>query len=39
VMAATVAGLMMSLATSSAKRFFGYVDGNVYHPGKICLDV
>jgi hypothetical protein len=39
VMAATVAGLMTSLATSSLKRFFGYVDGNVYHPGRIRLDV
>ena len=39
VMAATVAGLMMSLATSSAKRFFGYVDGNVYYPGRVRLDV
>lgn len=27
VMAATVAGLMTSLATSSAKRLFGYFDG------------
>jgi hypothetical protein len=39
VMAATVAGLMTSLATSSLKRFFGYVDGSVYFPGRIRLDV
>ena len=39
VMAATVAGLMTSLATSMLKRFFGYVDGNVYYPGRIRLDV
>ena len=39
LMAATVAGLMMSLATSAAKRLIGYVDGNVYYPGRIRLDV
>jgi hypothetical protein len=39
VMAATVAGLMMSLATSGLKRLVGYVDGNFYVPGKIRLDV
>ncbi len=39
IMGATVAGLLMSLATSAAKRLIGYVDGNVYYPGRIRLDV
>jgi hypothetical protein len=39
VMAATVAGLMMSLATSGLKRLVGYVDGNFYVPGKLRLAV
>jgi len=39
LMAATVAGLLMSLASSAAKRLIGYVDGNVYYPGRIRLDV
>jgi NhaP-type Na+/H+ or K+/H+ antiporter len=39
VMAATVAGLLMSLATSGMKRLVGYVDGNFYVPGRIRLDV
>ncbi len=39
LMAATVAGLLMSLATSAAKRLIGYVDGNIYYPGKLRLDV
>lgn len=39
LMAATVAGLMMSLATSGMKRLVGYVDGNFYVPGRIRLDV
>jgi NhaP-type Na+/H+ or K+/H+ antiporter len=39
VMAATVAGLMTSLATSGLKRLVGYVDGDVYYPGRIRLDV
>ena len=39
VMAATVAGLLTSLATSSAKRLFGYIDGPRYVPGRIRLDV
>lgn len=33
VMAATVAGLMCSLATSGAKHLFGYLHGQVYMPG------
>ena len=39
VMAATVAGLLTSLATSGMKRLFGYIDGNIYHIGKIKLNV
>ena len=39
VMAATVAGLMTSLATSGLKSLVGYVDGGVYYPGRIRLDV
>jgi hypothetical protein len=39
VMAATVAGLMMSLATSGLKSLIGYVDGNTYYPGRIRLAV
>lgn len=39
VMAATVAGLLTSLATSGLKRLFGYIDGNLYHVGRIRLDV
>ena len=40
VMAATVAGLMTSLATSGAKRLFGYIDGQgFYVPGIFYLDV
>ena len=39
VMAATVAGLMTSLATSAAKRSIGHIDGEFYHPGRIRLDV
>ena len=37
VMAATVAGLLMSLATSGAKRLFGYILSNRYVPGVIHL--
>ena len=39
VMAATVAGLLMSLATSAAKRLFGYIDGKNYVPGLVNLKV
>ncbi len=39
VMAATVAGLMTSLATTGAKRLFGYIQGDVYRPGLINLKV
>ena len=37
VMAATVAGLLMSMATSSMKKLVGYIDGNTYYPGIFCL--
>jgi hypothetical protein len=33
VMAATSAGLLTSLATSTLKRLVGYIDGDRYHPG------
>ena len=39
VMAATVAGLMTSLATSGLKRLIGYADSDYYYPGRIRLDV
>ena len=39
VMAATVAGLMTSLATSAAKSSIGYIDGGSYYPGRLRLDV
>ena len=39
VMAATVAGLLTSLATSGARRLFGYIDGKNYVPGVLNLKV
>lgn len=39
VMAATIAGLLTSLTTSSLKRLVGYIDDNSYYPGRIRLDV
>jgi hypothetical protein len=39
VMAATVAGLLTSLATGSLRSLFGYIDGSTYHVGRIRLDV
>ena len=38
VMAATVAGLLTSIATSGAKRLFGYIKGDHYYPGVFYLD-
>ena len=38
VMAASVAGLLTSLATSGARRLFGYSDGKRYYPGLLNLD-
>jgi hypothetical protein len=39
VMAATVAGLLTSFATTAAKRLIGYIKGDMYVPGVICLQV
>lgn len=39
VMAATVAGLLTSIATSAAKRLFGSHDGKQYVPGVLHIDV
>ena len=39
IMAATVAGLMTSLATSGAKRLFGHIQGGRYFPGVLHLKV
>jgi nucleoside permease NupC len=39
VMAATVAGLLTSLATSGAKRLFGHMQGNRYFPGVFHVSV
>ncbi len=33
VMAASVAGVLTSLATSGAKRLFGHIQGGRYYPG------
>ena len=38
VMAATIAGLFTSLATTIAKRMFG-IKGGEYHPGKFKLAI
>ena len=38
VMGATVAGLLTSVATSTAKSLFGYIKGNTYYPGVYRLD-
>ncbi len=38
LMAATVAGLMTSIATSTAKWMFGYIRAGRYYPGLIYLD-
>ena len=39
VMAATIAGLFTSMATTFAKRTFGYIKAGKYHPGRFRLDV
>lgn len=39
VMAATVAGLLTSLATSGLKRMFGYIENGYYIVGKWRLNV
>lgn len=39
VMAATFAGLLCSLGTTAAKKMFGYIQGDLYHPGFIRLSL
>jgi nucleoside permease NupC len=39
VMAATIAGLLTSLATSGARRLFGYIHGKRYVAGILTLKV
>jgi hypothetical protein len=39
VMAATFAGLLTSLGTSLAKRVFGHIDGDIYIPGAVHLEI
>ena len=39
VMAATIAGLFTSLATTIAKRLFGYIKGGQYVPGRFTLSI
>ena len=36
---ATIAGLFTSLATTIAKRMFGYIQAGVYRPGRFRLDI
>lgn len=38
-MSATVAGLFCALATGVARKMFGYINEDVYHPGFIKLKV
>ena len=39
VMAATIAGLFTSMATTFAKRMFGCIKGGKYFPGRFRLEV
>lgn len=39
VMSATIAGLFTSMATTFAKRMFGYVKAGVYYPGRFRLEI
>ena len=39
IMAATIAGLLMSMATSAMKKLVGHIDGDMYYPGVICLKI
>ena len=39
VMAATFAGLLTSLGTSTAKKLFGYIQGDIYHHGYMRLEL
>jgi nucleoside permease NupC len=38
-MAATFAGLLTSIGTSTAKRLFGHIQGGVYLPGLVRIEV
>ena len=38
VMSATIAGLLTSVATSAAKRLFGFIRGDTYYPGVFYVD-
>ena len=39
VMAASIAGLLTSMMTSSMKKLVGHSDGTMYYPGVLCLKV
>jgi len=39
VMAATIAGLFTSMATTLAKRLFGHIAGGRYYPGRFRLEL
>jgi len=39
VMAATIAGLFTSMATTLAKRLFGHIAGGMYYPGRFRLEL
>jgi hypothetical protein len=39
LMAATVAGVLTSTTTTLAKRLFGHITGDTYHPGVLTLKV
>ena len=39
VMAASIAGLLTSMLTSSMRKLVGHSDGQMYYPGHICLKV
>lgn len=37
-MAATTAGIIIAITTSEGRRWFGYIESNIYHPGIIKYD-
>ena len=39
IMAATIAGLLTSLATTGAKSLFGHISGNLYYPGIVNVNL
>ena len=39
VMAATIAGLLTSMLTTTMKKIVGHSDGQMYYPGVLCLKV